>query len=228
MTVATRPEWLSTLHPTSPFEGLLDTPVDLQGWGSDDPVFGRLIAEVRPELIVEVGSWKGASAIHMSGLLKKYGIDGNVLCVDTWLGSLEQWLNPTDTQNGRFELFRVHGHPIGLYCQFMSNVKQSGFADVITPFPTTSHIAARWLAAKGVKADLIYLDGSHEYEDVLQDLQDYWPLLSEKGVLFGDDYASEPGVKKAVEEFCEENPFSCAGAAVEGNKWVLDSRLTVC
>ena len=48
-------------------------------------------------------------------------------------------------------------------------------------------------------ADLIYIDGSHEYEDVKKDIE-MWQNRATK-ILCGDDYTdSWPGVKKAVDE----------------------------
>lgn len=50
--------------------------------------------------------------------------------------------------------------------------------------------------------DFIYIDGSHLYKNVLQDLHLYYPKLKEGGVIIGDDYIDRhPGVIKAVDEF---------------------------
>jgi hypothetical protein len=51
-----------------------------------------------------------------------------------------------------------------------------------------------------VIADLIYIDGSHEYEDVISDIDSYLPLVRKGGIFFGDDYYGWPGVAKAVDE----------------------------
>ena len=51
---------------------ILRSDLDLQGWGSTHPVFEHVVSEYRPTSIVEVGSWKGASASHMAGLLRQY------------------------------------------------------------------------------------------------------------------------------------------------------------
>ena len=218
MTVASKPQWLDILHPTSPFDGIDDVPTDAQGWGHDHPIFERLIAEVKPSLIVEVGTWKGASSLRMAELLKKYEIDGRIIAVDSWLGSLEQWIDPEDRIHGHLQQYRTNGHPIGLYCQFLANVKNQGFQDVIVPFPVTSTIAARWMAHYHIEPDLIYLDGGHQYEEVLLDLRLFHPLLSKEGIIFGDDILAWPGVKQAVEQFAaEENRV----VHTDGNKWVL-------
>ena len=38
----------------------------------------------------------------------------------------------------------------------------------------------------------------------MQDLHAYWPLLSDKGVLMGDDFLSHDGVTRAAHEFARE------------------------
>ena len=42
--------------------------VDLQGWGSKHVIFEYLLQKIKPNLIIELGTWKGASAIHMLNL----------------------------------------------------------------------------------------------------------------------------------------------------------------
>jgi hypothetical protein len=76
--------------------------------------------------------------------------------------------------------------------------------DLITPFPQTSAIAARWLKSHEIKADLIYIDASHDYDDVIQDLSQYFELLSDNGILFGDDYWIDD-VKDAAQNFAQQN-----------------------
>lgn len=49
--------------------------------------------------------------------------------------------------------------------------------------------------------DWIYIDASHDYEQVLKDLENSKKLLGEGGIIWGDDYSNKPGVKAAVNEF---------------------------
>ena len=49
--------------------------------------------------------------------------------------------------------------------------------------------------------DFIYIDGNHEYNYVIKDLEIWFPKLKSNGVLFGDDYTRAYGVHKAVNEF---------------------------
>ncbi len=50
--------------------------------------------------------------------------------------------------------------------------------------------------------DFIYIDASHEYEDVKRDLELWMPLLSDIGIISGHDYDDgHQGVVRAVDEF---------------------------
>lgn len=49
--------------------------------------------------------------------------------------------------------------------------------------------------------DLLFVDGSHRYEQVRRDLENYWPKVKTGGVLLGHDYNTvHPGVMQAADE----------------------------
>lgn len=179
--------------------------LDLQGWGSQDPGFAEVIEQVRPSRILEMGTWKGASAIHMANLAPW----SHVTCVDTWLGAEEFMHPPGDVERN---LMRCNGQPM-VYRQFLANVILSGLKGRITPIVQTSAIACRWMHARNFKFDLIYIDGSHAYADVVQDIGMAGLLLSESGVIMGDDYGVWEGVTLAVSERNHK--------LVGENKWIL-------
>jgi hypothetical protein len=199
------------LYPDDPYEAfpLEDWDVDLQGWGSDHQVFGLVMEAVRPSIVIEVGSWKGRSAVNIAALAKKLGLTPEIVCVDTWLGAPEHWLK-RDHPAYWDSLKMRSGYP-QLYYQFLANVLHSGHSDVITPLAQTSDNAAEILRRLGVTADVIYIDAAHEYGPVLKDLTNYWELLREGGVLFGDDYATSDGVTRAVHDFCRERKLHFLG-----------------
>jgi len=195
---------LAAIFPTSPYDAfpLDEHPADEQGWNSRHRAFADLIAALRPSRIIEVGVWKGAASIHMAGLTRELGLDCEIVCVDTWLGSPEHILRkdlPT-----LYESLRVrNGYP-RLFQTFMSNVIREGLDDRIVPLPMTSESAIVVLQRLGLQADLIHIDAAHEYGPVLRDLREYWRLLSERGVLIADDYGFKPGVTRAVHDFALE------------------------
>ena len=63
--------------------------LDLQGWGAEHPIFERVLLEVRPAVLIEVGTWKGASVLHMHSLARRHRLGTLFICIDTWLGSAE-------------------------------------------------------------------------------------------------------------------------------------------
>lgn len=190
-------------------------PPDLQGWDSQNPIFERVIGEVRPSVIVEVGTWKGASAIHMATVCKRLGIDPEIVCVDTWLGNWQHWARK-DGIGSRIDLRLKNGFP-NLYFQFMSNVVSQKCEDMITPLPLTGVAGAKLFAHLAVKPDMVYIDGDHEYESVMFDLRGWLAQLSPRGVLVGDDYMW-PGVKQAADEIALDPAWTLE---VTGNKFII-------
>ena len=56
--------------------------------------------------------------------------------------------------------------------------------------------------------DYIYVDGDHEYQPVVKDLEAAHKKLSTGGVIVCDDYGNPCGVKQAVDEFCDKYGYS--------------------
>lgn len=190
-----------------------ETNVDMQGWGSDHPILPWTIENLKPSLIIEVGSWKGRSAINMAKKMKSMNSDGEILCIDTWLGSPEHWMGRQDSWNS---LRIVNGRP-NLYDTFLNNVIANECEKYITPFPLTSEAAYFVLNKLSVKSKMIYIDAGHEYTSVIKDIEMYWQLLEDGGVMILDDYIAWHGVTKAVNEFAYKNniqPFGENGKVV--------------
>ena len=206
------------LHATDPYAGFDPTPwpLDLHGWGDQSAAFGELVRQVRPKLVVEVGTWKGASALRIAEELVAANLDAQILCIDTWLGALEFWTDQDDAE--RYKSLQLKNGLPQVYFQFLANVCHKGHAERIIPFPQTSATGALWLRYFGFAAELIYLDASHEEDDVYGDLLAYWEVLAPGGVLFGDDWAWD-GVRLAVLRFARENDLMYRFVA---DKWVLD------
>lgn len=172
---------------------------NVYGWTGDHHFLSEIVLRQKPKLIIEVGSFLGQSAINMGKALKSLKIDAHIICIDTWLGSPEHWR--TDKCNN-LKLFNYFGTGISsLYDQFVKNVMLEELDDVIVPMPNTSAHIFEILKWKEIKADLIYIDGSHEESDVYKDIEMYSQLLSPNGILFGDDYSSWPAVKRAADKY---------------------------
>jgi hypothetical protein len=62
------------------------------------------------------------------------------------------------------------------------------------------------------KIDYVFLDGGHEYNTVLNDLNCCLAVIKNNGTVLCDDYdlTQAPGVKKAIDEFVKVNNFNCS------------------
>jgi len=201
-----------------------DHTVDLAGWVNEgfDSTLDHVLdvfQEQRGVVMMEVGSWKGASANRIAGLCKARGVDLTALvCIDTWLGAPEfyTWGLDDETRGGALRPF--DGYPSVFYT-FTKNTKCSGNDDVVVPFPISSLQAAEVLRHYGIKADAIYVDGSHESNAVYMDLLTFHEVLGDGGLMWGDDYSENwPGVQQAVNLFAEEKKLELI---VNGVNWIL-------
>ena len=54
--------------------------------------------------------------------------------------------------------------------------------------------------------DFVYIDGNHDYEFVLEDIELWTPKVKQGGIIGGHDYGGNfPGVEKAVKKYCGKN-----------------------
>uniref|UniRef100_A0A914WZV0 Class I SAM-dependent methyltransferase n=1 Tax=Plectus sambesii TaxID=2011161 RepID=A0A914WZV0_9BILA len=119
-----------------------------------------------------------------------------VLSVDTWLGAPIVY---TDTNAIiHTELSDGNGN-LKLFEKFLKNMILSNVSDIVTPLRLPSLGAAHVLNCFKIKADMIYIDGDHEYEGVKADLAAYYPIVKKGGLFFGDD-AENVDVRRAVRE----------------------------
>jgi predicted O-methyltransferase YrrM len=209
-------ELMRRIHGVNIYAGFTPPlPEDRQGWNSQHPAFDEIIRTIRPDIVIDVGVWKGASTILLADLLKHHGIPGAVIGVDTFLGNVEHW----DQTSGFAGLMSFRfGRPL-LYEQFLSNVVRAGAQDRIVPLAQTTTIAALLLAKIGVQAGLIHIDASHDYEDVLNDARMYWEILAPGGFLIGDDYNQDwPDVIEAADAFAAEKNVRLMNSAP---KWIV-------
>ena len=156
-------------------------------------------------VLIEVGSWTGASTLHMVQEMKRREASTIpitppiVISVDTWLGSPEFFTLGNTSWWEDMGFTTRSGYPTA-FPQYLYNIASAGMAQHVVPFPQTSLVAAKVMYAKGILADAIYIDASHEHLDCKTDMEAYWELLRVGGIMFGDDY-DWPGVKRAVDEF---------------------------
>jgi len=176
----------------APYDTVEVLPFNPQGWYINGPSMEWLIRRGNVKVIIEVGSWLGLSTRHLAKTIPE---DGVVYAVDHWQGSPNEDNSPFDIPN--------------LYRQFLSNVIHENLTHKIIPVRMASLQASQTLK---VQPDLIYLDGTHDFNNVMLDLILWYPLVKDHGIMCGDDYfwGDDPSrgggpVKRAVDTFAREN-----------------------
>lgn len=151
--------------------------------------------------IVEVGSWVGKSICYLATEFKGYGKRVQIDCVDVW--------GETNDPHLMDEMTKMGG-PEAVYDEFCKNIKDAGINHMINPVRMKSVDAAKLYADQSI--DVVWIDASHNYQDVLDDMNAWYPKVKIGGMLAGHDFlmshpASREGVVKAVLEFFSDKPL---------------------
>jgi hypothetical protein len=164
--------------------------------------------------VVEVGSFMGKSASNIcKGLLSHRSRSKFVLlCIDTWLGGLEHWVDDKLRQM----MGIAYGRPI-VYEQFIANIIANNLTSHVIPYSTTSILGARFLLEKKLFPQVIFLDSAHLEGETYVELELYWSLLQVGGVLIGDDW-SWLSVRCDVLRFVERIKVN---VTLKGNVWFI-------
>lgn len=130
--------------------------------------------------VVEIGSFFGRSTICLARG-SRAGHGASIHAIDPQLGSPK------------------HRAQLGCddpYPWFLANLERAGIADLVTPHKTTSLAAADSFAAE---VDLLFLDGSHEEEDVAADYAAWFPKLRVGGLVAFHDSWHMRGVRRVTD-----------------------------
>lgn len=131
---------------------------------------------------VEIGTYKGRSAAYLGVEIHNFRKNIKVDTIDHYSESLDQSANST----GAYEIVAENLKPV-------SHIVNAISMDSIT-------------AAKDYKdnsLDLVYIDASHDYESVKNEILTWLPKVKKGGIIAGDDYGWE-GVKGAVTDTLPE------------------------
>jgi predicted O-methyltransferase YrrM len=157
----------------------------VEGWLEDDEAWSlhRAVATFPgsgPLTVVEIGSWKGRSTIALATGVIAREAAGVVVAVDPHRGGVAHRLT------GEEDTFD----------QFQANLQRAGLSDVVDPIRATSE-AAR-LRFPDDSVHVLFIDGSHRFEDVLDDIDGWAPALRAGARVAFHDSISYPGVAAVV------------------------------
>jgi len=165
---------------------LVDRISSIEGWTYLDEAWAlheavRCYPGCEALRVVEIGSWKGRSTIALAMGLRSRG-SGRVYAIDPHTGSREH--------------IEAYGS-VDTFQAFLNNIKTAGVADLVDPIRSTSHEARPRFADDSV--NVLFVDGSHEYRDVITDIHDWTPTLLDGSVVAFNDPLM-PGVYQALRE----------------------------
>jgi len=165
----------------------------IEGWFYNTDLYSKVVKDYDNAHFVEIGVWKGRSTSFMAVEIINSGKNIKFDVVDTFGGSKE------------------HGtvSSTKLYESFIKNLIPAGKA-INDVHVTTSINASRLYPDNSL--DFVFIDASHEYADVIDDIEHWYPKVKKGGIIGGDDYSKEvwPDVVRAVHK-CLDNEFKLFG-----------------
>lgn len=132
--------------------------------------------------VLEIGSWAGGSTITFAEAIKKFnGGRGRVVAVDAW----QSFHGPAHIEKPSHAIMEKALREGKIFDLFLHNIKTAGYEKTVEVKKGWSRDVLPTLQKDHF--DLIFIDGSHFYGDVLEDLKNSAVLLKNNGVMCGDD-----------------------------------------
>lgn len=158
---------------------------EIDGFFSFEPFYNFICKNYIKESmnIVEIGAFKGKSTSFMASYIKNFNV--NFYVVDNWKGSDEH---------------QSLGNIKNLFEEFKSNMEQCELLDVIKIVKKDSVEASALFEDNFF--DFVFIDAAHDYVNVKNDINAWYPKVKKNGIIGGDDYSLEcwPEVVKAADE----------------------------
>ena len=140
----------------------------------------------RPINYLEIGTFFGANLLSVAD---SYGIhkDSKLYCIDPW----EDYDEYSEYKNKQSDIYNT----------FLKNVENSGFKDKIIVNRGYSNVEI--LKFEDNFFDIIYIDGNHEPEYVLEDAVLSFRKLKQNGIMIFDDYGwgGDELTKRGIDSF---------------------------
>lgn len=164
----------------------------IQGWltrGEGARLYELARFDAPVPVAVELGSWKGCSTTWLASAMRDRG-EGLVYAVDHWQGSRAEEIHQSMLAGYKADQ---------LYQEFLGNLHRVGLSDWVTPMRAETAKASReWSPDREI--GLLFIDASHEYEDVRKDFEVWSPMVARGGLIAFHDVPGWPGPTRVVSE----------------------------
>ena len=169
------------------------------------------IAIKRPKIFLEVGVFHGVTARNICELLQKiHGNDFQYIGLDLFEENTENKgeIIPNTKFSNPFKNIYFN------YIKRQNPYSLESVKDLLRKFKKNISLIkgnSNYILKKidMSKIEYVFLDGGHDYETVLNDLNLCIEVIINNGTVLCDDYdlSHAPGVKKAIDEFVLKNIF---------------------
>ena len=175
--------------------------------------FLKEVLNKKPKSFLEIGVFHGVTARNVCELLYQiHGIDFKYVGLDLFEKSDENKFEVIPSTNFKnpfkkfYHQYITRQDPYSI--EAVSNLLKK-FKDQVHLIKGNSNQVVKKMDMS--KIDFVFLDGGHEYNTVVNDLNSCIDVLKFNGSILCDDYnlGSAPGVKKAIDEFVKNNNFNC-------------------
>ena len=175
--------------------------------------FLKEVLNKKPKSFLEIGVFHGVTARNVCELLYKiHGNDFKYVGLDLFEKSDENKFEVIPSTNFKnpfkkfYHQYITRQDPYSI--EAVSNLLKK-FKDQVHLIKGNSNQVLKKMDMS--KIDFVFLDGGHEYNTVVNDLNSCIDVLKFNGSILCDDYnlGSAPGVKKAIDEFVKTNNFKC-------------------
>ena len=175
--------------------------------------FLSLVNQKKPKNFLEIGVFHGVTARNVCELLYKiHGDKFNYIGLDLFEENDEnkdEIIPNTDFSNPFKKIYFKYIKRQNPYSKLAVQDLLKKFEKNVYLIKGNSNKVLKELDMS--KIDFVFIDGGHEYNTVKNDLECCKEVLNSNGTILCDDYnlSYAPGVKKAIDEFIEENKFNC-------------------
>ena len=175
--------------------------------------FLKEVFNKKPKFFLEIGVFHGVTARNVCELLYQiHGNDFKYVGLDLFEKSDENKSEVIPSTNFKnpfkkfYHQYIMRQDPYSI--EAVSNLLKK-FKDQVHLIKGNSNQVLKKMDMS--KIDFVFLDGGHEYNTVVNDLNSCIDVLKFNGSILCDDYnlGSAPGVKKAIDEFVKNNNFKC-------------------
>ena len=171
------------------------------------------ILKKKPKYFLEIGVFHGVTARNVCELLYKiHKEDFKYIGLDLFEKSEEnksEIIPNTDFKNPLKQIYFKYIKRQDPYSLEAVNNLLKKFKNNVHLIKGNSNLILKKIDMG--KIDFVFVDGGHDYNTVMNDLNHCKKVINLNGTVLCDDYnlSYAPGVKRAIDEFVKNNNFKC-------------------